>query len=263
MRRLLIFSLLCADSATSHSSWAQTPVPKKLYLDLQLGSQYAYAEGGHFSGDTRPFTQHLLILKFWPGALLRYQATPRLAVSTGYTGGGTGWGYRIKMPEALTRNQFGGSQAGSATVIYVDRIPLLLDFTLKTFNFQPAGAELYTYGIKVDLTAGLGAVRVHNWTNNQLSGGSILGNDTIDFKEADPYMVNRWGAYATVGATARFYRLGKERLNVGVFLNQGFRDLVRVGVDYEYNGRKGSHLFDSRGSGVGVTIGLPICLKTF
>jgi len=105
----------------------------------------------------------------------------------------------------------------------VDRIPLLLDFNLKTFNFQPAGAELYTYGIKVNLTAGLGAVRVHNWTNNRLSLGPVFGNDTIDINEADPYMVNRWGAYATAGVTARFYRLGKERLNVGVFLNQGFR----------------------------------------
>lgn len=265
--RLLLFSLGLSGLLPQLAT-AQTPAPKKLFLDLQLGGQYAYAEGGHFSSNTRPFTRHYFILKFWPGALLRYQATPRLAISTGYTGGATGWGYRLKMPKELTNNGNGegGSRNGTTTAVYVDRIPLLLDWQLKSFNFKlvDANTGLYNYAIKLNLTGGVGAVRVRDFTNNRLSLGPYFGNDTIDIKEADPYIVNRWGAYVTAGATARFYRLGKEKFNIGLFLNQGFTDLVRVNVDYAYNGgNKGSHLFRSRGSGIGLTVGVPICLKTF
>ncbi|WP_126546772.1 hypothetical protein [Hymenobacter amundsenii] len=237
----------------------------KLYLDLKAGVDYGYAEGAHFGLGSRPLKGHKFILQFYPSALFRYQLSDKISIATGYSGGGAGYGYKLKIPDDVTHNEFGGARAGNASIVNLDRFPILFNYQLKSYNFKPVNQEnlLYLYAIKLSITGGIGASRLHGFTNNKLSFGPVLLKDTLDFDEHDPVIINKWGAYAHGGVTARFYRLGKERFNVSMYVNQGFTDLLHTQLDYTYNSRTGSQLFRSRGSGVGFAVGIPILLKTF
>lgn len=238
---------------------------RKLYLDVKVGADYGYAEGAHFGLGTRPLKGHKFILQFYPSALFRYQASDKLGLVTGYSGGGTGYGYKLKVPDDVTHNEFGGAWNSSAQIVNIDRFPLLIDYKFKSFNFKPVNEEknLYLYSIKLSVTGGIGASRLHGFTNNKLTLGPVFLKDTIDFDEKFPVIINKWGVYANAGVTARFYRLGKERLNVNLYVNQGFTDLTHTRLNYTYNSRTGTQLFRSRGSGIGFAVGIPLLLKTF
>lgn len=238
---------------------------QKLFLDLRLGSEYGYAESGHFGLGTRPLKGHKFILQFFPSALLRYQVSEKLSLATGYSGGAAGWGYKLTVPDDVTHNDFGGAWNSSANAVYLDRFPLLVEYTARRFNFKPVSDAqgLYQYSVGLSVTGGIGASHLHGFVYNRLQVGPVFLKDTIDFQEQDPVVLRHWGGYATAGITARFYRLGKERLNVALSVQQGFADLLQQQVDYTYNSRRGSQLFRVRGSSLGLAVGIPIRLKTF
>ncbi|WP_426489644.1 hypothetical protein [Hymenobacter sp. 102] len=204
-------------------------------------------------------------MKFVPSITARYQLNEKLSFSTGYSGGAAGFGYKLKIPDNITHNDFGGAWNSAASATYIDRIPSLVNYRFHQFNFTPIDTDkkLYNYSIKFDITAGVCVNRIHSFTNSKLALGPVFLKDTIDFNESNSQIVNRWGGYATLGATARFYHLGKERMNVSLFINQGFTDLMHTQLDYTYNSRTGTQLFRSRGSGVGFAVGIPLLLKTF
>lgn len=66
-----------------------------------------------------------------------------------------------------------------------------------------------------------------------------------------------------VGATVRLYRLDKERLSLTLQLHQGLLEMVRVPFEYYYNRRTGSGQLRVSGSGISLSVGYPIPLKTF
>ncbi|SMB79781.1 hypothetical protein SAMN00120144_4219 [Hymenobacter roseosalivarius DSM 11622] len=92
------------------------------------------------------------------------------------------------------------------------------------------------------------------------AGGGLY--DTIVFRESI-WVRRKWGGFLVGGVTARFYRLGKERLNLSLYYTQGLTDMLLVPVEYRYNAQRGATTLHVRGSGLSATLGIPIRLKTF
>ncbi|AHJ97782.1 hypothetical protein [Hymenobacter swuensis] len=201
---------------------------QQLSLDLQIGGQYAYAEGGHFGIGKRPFKGHEFLITPFVAPMLRLQLKDETNISIGYSGGGLGWGYKLQVPKAQSNGAYGGAYGGHAVSVYLDRLPLLVSWPVARFDFQPlpTEAEQYAYSIRFCQTCNLGA-------------GIVSPQDTIVFRQ-QPSITRHWGAFLTGGATARFYRLGRERFNISLFLNQGLTTMMRVPVQYTYNSQRGA-----------------------
>lgn len=256
---LLVACLAC--SGFSHGAFAQ----KTLYLDAQVGGQYAFAEGAHLGLGQRPFKAHEFLITPLVAPMLRLQLNERTGVSLGYSGGGLGWGYKLQVPPSLSNNPYGGAYAGHAVSVYLDRVPLLLNHTVTQINFKEISAEQgrYLFGLKIDAFAGGGVNYVRGFCKTcNLGAGVVSPLDTIIFRQ-QPAITRHWGGYVTVGATARVYRLGKERFNVTVFINQGLTTMMEVPVQYTYNSGRGAITLRVRGSGVGLLAAVPIRLKSF
>ncbi|HEX8326573.1 MAG TPA: hypothetical protein VF629_03450 [Hymenobacter sp.] len=146
-----------------------------------------------------------------------------------------------------------------------------LHYTIRRVNWIPLDTldRLYLLSFKLDVFAGGGLNRVGD---NCLACGDpnptpITGQtnpfkDVIEFRE-QPYYRRTWGGFVTAGATARFYRRGKERLNFSLALTQGLTDMLTIPVQYSYNGRRGATVLQARGSGISATLGYPILISTF
>ncbi|RSK38203.1 hypothetical protein [Hymenobacter perfusus] len=256
---LLLFGLVYW--ACSGEAFAQ----KTLYLDAQLGGEYAFAEGAHLGVGQRPFKGHEFLITPFVAPMLRLQFNDTKGLSIGYSGGGLGWGYKLQVPRSMSYGSYGGGYAGHAVSVYLDRIPVLFNRTLAQFNFKEINSEqeLYLYSLKIDLFAGGGVNYVRGFCEScNLNAGLVSPQDTIIFRQ-QPAIVRHWGGYVTAGAIARMYRLGKERLNVTVFLNQGLTTMMEVPVQYTYNSGQGAIKLRVRGSGVGILAAIPIRLKTF
>ncbi|SEU03635.1 hypothetical protein SAMN04487998_3604 [Hymenobacter actinosclerus] len=197
--------------------------------------------------------------------MLRLQFNGSYGISLGYSGGGLGWGYKLQVPKSISHSPYGGVYAGKAVSVYLDRIPVLFNHTVTRFDFKEVNAdqELYLLSVKIDMFAGGGVNYVRGFCEScNLSGGFISPQDTIIFRQ-QPAIVRHWGGYVTAGATARVYRLGREKFNVTLFLNQGLTTMMEVPVQYTYNSGRGSIKLHVRGSGVGLLAAVPIRLKTF
>jgi hypothetical protein len=133
------------------------------------------------------------------------------------------------------------------------------------YNIREIDTLRHTYlaSFRLDAVVGGGLNRIGNncLDCSQLSAGGGLF-DTIDFRET-VQLRRQWGGFLLGGVTARFYRLGKERLNLSVYYTQGLTDMLRVPVEYRYNSQRGATTLRVRGSGFSATLGLPIRLKTF
>ncbi|WP_426492013.1 hypothetical protein [Hymenobacter sp. 102] len=236
---------------------------QQLSLDLQIGGQYAYAEGGHFGVGKRPFKGHAFLLNPFLAPMVRLQLQNDTGISFGYSGGALGWGYTLQIPKAQSNGAYGGAYAGRAVGVYLDRLPLLVSRPVARFDFQPlpTAAEQYVYSIRIDAFAGGGMNYVRGFCQTcNLSAGFVSPQDTIVFRQ-QPSIIRHWGAFLTAGATARFYRLGRERFNISLFLNQGLTTMMRVPVQYTYNSQRGAVTLSVRGSGIGVLAAVPIRLK--
>ncbi len=261
MRSLLPLATLAICLGYSPSLFAQ----RTLYLDAQVGGQYAYAEGAHFGVGQRPFKGRAFLITPFVAPMLRLQLTARTGVSVGYSGGGLGWGYRLQVPPALSNNPYGGVSAGNAVSVYLDRVPLLVNRTIARVNFQEVDApnELYRFGLGVDVFAGAGINYVRGFCETCALGSGFAGRgDTVSFRER-PVIVRQWGGYITAGVVGRVYHLGKERFAVTLFVNQGLVTMMEVPVQYAYNGGRGAITLRVRGSGIGLLAAVPLRLKTF
>ena len=261
MRSFLALATLAVCLVYSPGLFAQ----RTLYLDAQVGGQYAYAEGAHFGVGQRPFKGRAFLITPFVAPMLRLQLTERTGVSVGYSGGGLGWGYRLQVPAGQSNNPYGGVSAGNAVSVYLDRVPLLINRTVARVNFQEVDAinELYRFGLGVDVFAGVGVNYVRGFCATcQLGSGFSGQGDTIAFRE-QPVIVRHWGGYVTAGAVGRVYHLGKERLAVTLFVNQGLVTMMEVPVQYAYNGGRGAVTLRVRGSGIGLLVAVPLRLKTF
>ncbi|WP_126546787.1 hypothetical protein [Hymenobacter amundsenii] len=261
MRRFYILLFVILSWAGSGEVLAQ----KTLYLDAQIGGQYAFAEGAHLGLGKRPFKGHDFLLDYFVAPMLRLQFNESNGISLGYSGGGLGWGYKLQVPKSISHSPYGGVYAGKAVSVYLDRIPVLFNHTITRFDFKEINTDqdLYLLSVKIDMFAGGGVNYVRGFCETcNLSGGFISPQDTVIFRQ-QPTIVRHWGGYVTAGAIARVYRLGKEKFNVTLFLNQGLTTMMEVPVQYTYNSGRGSIKMRVRGSGVGLLAAVPIRLKTF
>ncbi|NVO83414.1 hypothetical protein HW556_00815 [Hymenobacter sp. P5252] len=145
------------------------------------------------------------------------------------------------------------------------QLPVLLSKTFREINIREIDTIRHTYLASFRLDAVLGG-GLNRLGNNCLDCGGVdaggLFYDTIDFRQT--IIVRRkWGGFLMGGVTARFYRLGKERLNLSIYYTQGLTDMLLVPVQYQYNSQRGATTLHIRGSGVSATLGVPIRLKTF
>lgn len=261
MRSSFLLAVLASCLGYSPSLLAQ----RMLYLDAQVGGQYAYAEGAHFGLGQPPLKGRAFLITPFVAPMLRLQLTERTGVSVGYSGGGLGWGYRLQVPAGQSNNPYGGVSASNAVSVYLDRIPLLVNRTVARANFQEFDAtnELYRFGLGLDVFAGVGVNYVRGFCATCHLGSGFSGQgDTVTFRE-QPIIVRHWGGYLTAGLIGRVYHLGKERLSITLFVNQGLVTMMEVPVQYTYNGNRGAVTLRVRGSGVGVMVAVPLRLKTF
>lgn len=258
---LYLFSLagLCALPAATYGQ-------SKLYLDLKVGANYTFAEGAHFGKGTKPFKAHSKLGFDEQGvAMLRLQVRETWGIAAGYSGSTLGWAYSLQMPQQYTVNPFHGEWRGSGRGVYLHQFPVLFSRKIGEYNIREIDTvrHLYLASFRLDAVLGTGL----NWNNrtcydcSSLSGGG-LAYDTIDFKETI-ITRRRFGTFVLAGVTARFYRLGKERLNLSLYYTQGLTDMLLVPVEYRYNSQRGSTTLHVRGSGLSATLGVPIRLKTF
>ncbi|UYZ62299.1 hypothetical protein [Hymenobacter weizhouensis] len=238
----------------------------KLYLDLKLGANYTFAEGAHFGKGKQPFKAHSKLGFDEQGVImLRLQVREKWGIATGYSGSTLGWAYSLQMPQQYTVNPFHGEWRGSGTGVYLHQFPVLLSRKIGEYNIKEIDTVRHTYlaSFRLDAVLGTGL----NWNNrncfdcSSLSSGGLF-YDTIDFQETI-IKRRRFGTFITAGVTARFYRLGKERLNLSLYYTQGLTDMLLVPVEYRYNSQRGSTTLHVRGSGLSATLGVPIRLKTF
>ncbi|MCC3155888.1 hypothetical protein LJ737_01475 [Hymenobacter sp. 15J16-1T3B] len=234
---------------------------QRLYLDAQLGAEYDFAEGAHFGKGQGPFKARDFGLGVLAAPLLRWQG-PTWSVSTGYTSGTAGWGYRLTVPASATHNP---SSRGDARKHYTGanlrRIPLLVSHRLTDVDWTllntARGPLQLAFRLEGVVGGGLQARGNTCLDCGNLTGGG--GRDTITFTPR-PYWRRRWGGYLTAGATARFYHRGQERLTLRLLLTQGLQDMIVVPLDYRYNGHRGSTTLHVRGSGVSLAVGYPLKL---
>ncbi|UYZ59980.1 hypothetical protein [Hymenobacter latericus] len=238
----------------------------KLYLDLKLGANHNFAEGAYFGKGTLPFKAYSTLSFAEQGVvMLRLQLREEWGVAAGYSGSTLGWAYSIKMPEQYTANPYEGEWRGRGSGLYMHQLPLLLSKTVGRYNIKEIDTVRHTYlaSFRLDAVVGGGANRIGNSCLDcgLLSGGGLF-YDTIEFRE-QRLVQRKWGGFVTAGVTARFYRLGKERLNLSVFVTQGLTDMLLVPVEYQYNSQRGATTLHVRGSGVSAMLGYPLRLKTF
>lgn len=238
----------------------------RLYLDLQLGANYTHAEGAYFGKETPPFKAYDPRQSFDEQGVvrLRLQANEKFGVSVGYNGSTLGWGYHLKVPNTNSYNPFGGGQFHKSTGRYIHQFPLLFTRTIGRYNIKEIDAErhLYLMSFRLDAVFGGGLNRMKNKYGYGSFGSGAGLYDTVQFKQT---IIRRrtWGGFFIGGVTARFYRLGKERLNLSLYYTQGLTDMVLVPVTYRYNAQRGSTTLHVRGSGFSATLGVPLCLVTF
>lgn len=238
----------------------------KLFLDLKVGANYTFAEGAHFGKGTRPFRAHSQLTFDEQGvAMLRWQFTEKLGLSTGYSGSTLGWAYDIEVPQKYTRNPYQGERRGVAAGAYMHQIPLMLNKTIGEYNIREIDTVRHTYlaSFRLDAVIGGGLNRIGNTCLDCATlGNGPLAYDTIQFNET---IIRRrqWGGFLIGGVTARFYRLGKERLNLSLYYTQGLTDMLLIPVEYRFNSQRGKSTLHVRGSGLSATLGIPLRLKTF
>lgn len=262
--RLLSFLFLTGLLSQPYSSVAQS----KLYLDLKVGINHNAAEGVYFDKSRLPFKPYStlkdLMFDEQGVAMFRLQLPEKLGIAAGYSGSSLAWGYSLQMPQKYTANPYHGEWRGHSKSAYMHQFPLLLSRTVGEYNIREIDTVRHTYlaSFRLDAVVGGGANRIGN---NCLDCGGFGGGglyDTIEFKET--YIVKRpWGGFLTGGVTARFFRLGKERLNLSVYYTQGLTDMLLVPVAYQYNSQRGATTLRVRGSGFSATLGMPLCLVTF
>ncbi|WP_176897065.1 hypothetical protein [Hymenobacter terrestris] len=264
MLKLLYLSLILLLLSTS-VSYAQS----KLYLDLRSGVNHNQAEGAYFGKGTRPFKPYSTLrdMSFDEQGvvMLRLQMEEKLGIAAGYSGSSLAWAYSLQMPQKYTVNPFHGEWKGHGTGVYMHQLPVLLSKTFREINIREIDTIRHTYLASFRLDAVLGG-GLNRLGNNCLDCGGVdaggLFYDTIDFRQT--IIVRRkWGGFLMGGVTARFYRLGKERLNLSIYYTQGLTDMLLVPVQYQYNSQRGATTLHIRGSGVSATLGVPIRLKTF
>lgn len=258
-RFLLVLS--CLVGLTPLRSLAQA----RLFLDLQLGANYTHAEGAYFGKGTPPFKAYNPRQSFdeQGGVRLRLQASEKLGISVGYNGSTLGWSYHLKVPKADTHNPYDGELRGKSTGMYIHQFPVLFTRALGRYNIKEVDSvrHLYLLSIQLDVAGGGGLNRF-----GAASGESRLSSwglyDTIEFRQT-PIRQCQWGGFLIGGVTARFYRLGKEQLNLSLYYTQGLTDMLLVPVTYRYNARQGATTLHVRGSGFSATLGVPLRLVTF
>ena len=244
----------------------------RLYFDARIGAGYNFAEGAHAGKGVRPFKARNFLMYNFLYLQPRLQLTDRWALTAGYRGSASSWGYKLEVPPDMTVNPFPqGDQRGSASGPYMHQFPLEVHYAIRKVNWVPLDTldRLYLLSFRLDVFAGGGLNRVGdncldcaNFNPTPLTGRTSPYYDIIEFR-AQPYYNRTWGGFLVVGATARFYRQGKERLNFSLALTQGLTDMLIIPVQYSYNGRLGATVLQARGTGVSATLGYPFLVSTF
>ena len=249
--------------AASRSGFAQ----RTLYLDLRAGINHNFVEGAYLGKGEPPFKAHgRLNFGVQAVAMLRLQLSEQVGIATGYSGSELGWAYGLKVPKQHTRNPFEGEEKSHGSGLYLHQFPLLLTKTMKVYHLREIDTVRHTYlaSFRLDAVFGGGLNRLGNYCRDcdeELSTGGGL-YDEIEFRET--LLVRRqWGQFLLGGVTARFYRLGKERLNLSLYYTQGLTDMLLVPVEYRYNTQRGATTLHVRGSGFSATLGVPLRLATF
>jgi hypothetical protein len=225
---------------------------------------YSYAEGAHAGLGQDPLITHRFRLYPMISPMLRLQLNQKTAISAGYSTGTMGWGYGLFMPEAYRNTSVGVLYSFTAEAEEVHRFPLLVHREFKRLNFKTINSEqnLHTYSIGFSYFGGAGL----NYRQGISPGTSMsfisFNGDSITLTNR-AHLLRKAGAFVTAGATTRFYRLGREKLNLTLFVNQGLTDMLAVDINYQYNRGSGTDRFRVRGSSVGLMLGVPIRLKTY
>lgn len=141
----------------------------------------------------------------------------------------------MKVPKAATHNPFGGAQHGGSYGLYMHQFPLLFTHRIGRYNIKEIDTVRHRYLMSFQLDA-VGGGGLNRMINNIDEGTLNLGGlyDTVEFRQTQVRR-RRSGGFLMGGVTARFYRLGKERLTLNMYYAQGLTNMLLVPIDYRYN----------------------------
>lgn len=239
---------------------------RKLYLDAQVGQWYGHAEEAYLHRSRLPYPigSNVLDGSFWGGAQARLVLNTRWSATAGVVlGDRVSWGYKLKVPVEATNNPYAGEEKKYHYAAFSIGMPLAIQRSIWQVRSPGVGqqGQVHAWGMRADALIGI--------TPSYLAGELGFPNlniggfwDTIRVTQAPAYK-QRLGLTLDVGATVRLYRLDKERLSLTLQLHQGLLEMVRVPFDYYYNRRTGSGQLSVYGSGISLSVGYPILLKTF
>lgn len=239
---------------------------KVLSVEPVLGVQVPYARYDKAVGKAATFRpRHFDIVAHF-GLLVQLKTSDRWRFASGINYGGTGWGYRLTVPDNLLKNPYRSPEAGQHTAISTVRFPLQVNYTFKDnihFGTIDAAKQLFAVVFRLHGTAGVSVDWVPPYYSSSLNIGTTFSyGDTIAYREQEQRL-RTFGASLYLGGGIQFYNRGKDMLAINLYFSQGLVDLFSVDVHYQLNSDRHYTRMLTRGTLVGASASLPIRLKTF
>ena len=199
------------------------------------------------------------------GLLLELVLNEDWTISTGWSKGNIGWGFKETIPQDISKGY--GFEIGGYRGNYIHRFPVMTKKRLAEVAWLEIDPEkeLYVFNFKFYAQSGLSLDYIPY--ANALAGtdttgwGVSTGDYILNYERVK--VLNRWNTSVQIGLGAQFYHNGRPRFDITLFYSQGLRNMVQIDIDTDMNGLKFNTRLLTRGSVVGATLAYPIRLKTF
>ncbi|RTQ50834.1 hypothetical protein EJV47_09460 [Hymenobacter gummosus] len=223
---------------------------QSFYLDPSIGLQWS--AGVSAAMDAEHLSKQSIKSPTY-GLMARVQLDSRWELSTGARMGGASAGFRAHIPSTALRGNsaaFNASDAWSSNVLHV---PFQIGYRFG--QTSTAG-----HGLRLALAAGpqldWQAFDYDPYDGRTQVFSSSSGN-RITWRRAQTDSA-RWGASVYLGAQARYYRRGRERAHLSLYLVWGLTPLSRYRLDYTLNGEAYETQLTARSSALGFALTVPV-----
>ncbi len=237
-----------------------------LSLEPTLGVQVPYARYDKVIGKAATFRpRHFDVVAHF-GLLVQLRASDHWRFASGISYGGTGWGYRLTVPDNLLKNSYRSPEVRHHIAKSTLRFPLQVNYTFKDnihFGTINAARQLFLVVFRLHGTAGVSVDWVPPYNQSSLKiGTTSLYGDTIAYREQEQRL-RTFGTSLYLGGGIQFYHLGNDMLSVNLYFSQGLVDLFSIDVHYQLNSDGHYTRMLTRGTVVAASASLPVRLKTF
>jgi hypothetical protein len=182
----------------------------------------------------------------------------RYGVSIGYKGAGAGLSYRIGSPTSLHTH---------SESYYLHSIPVSVSTRVLSVAHgrERQATGQYTDQLDLDVEVGGGPYYLTRDYCYDCGGFGVATdpNRRYNFLNQKTDLRNRLGYFATLGTTLRYLHAGRDKLYVSLFVNYGLHPLLIGHINYlDYTAPRQTDV-TIHGSSLGLTLGVPIHVKTF